>query len=41
MNFFETSAKTGVGITEAFEFIARDIIKTMQEKKDKKDPPSG
>ena len=35
MKFFETSAKTGTGITEAFEYIARDIIKSMQEKKDK------
>jgi|TARA_B110000285_G_C14857303_1_gene482845 small GTP-binding protein len=32
MKFFETSAKSGLNITEAFEFIARDIIKTLQEK---------
>lgn len=32
MQFFETSAKAGTGITEAFEFIARDIIANMEEK---------
>ena len=26
MKFFETSAKTGQNINEAFEFIGRDII---------------
>ena len=29
MKFFETSAKTSLNITEAFEFISRDIIKTL------------
>lgn len=29
MKFFETSAKSGLNINEAFEFIARDIIKTL------------
>ena len=27
MQFYETSAKTGLGINEAFESIAREIIK--------------
>lgn len=29
MKFFETSAKSGLNINEAFEFISRDIIKTL------------
>ena len=32
MKFFETSALQGSGINEAFEFIARKIIKNLQEK---------
>jgi len=33
MQFFETSAKSGVGITEAFESISREIIKGMEKNK--------
>ena len=33
MQFFETSAKSGVGITEAFESISREIIKGMEQNK--------
>jgi Ras-related protein Rab-10 len=29
MSFFETSAKQGTGIKEAFEFISRKIIKNL------------
>ena len=29
MSFFETSAKSGVGIKEAFESISREIIKDL------------
>ena len=32
MDFFETSALQGTGINDAFEFIARKIIKNLQEK---------
>ena len=32
MQFFESSAKSGEGIKEAFESIARDIIKSMDTK---------
>ena len=31
MSFFETSALKGYGINEAFEFISREIIKSLQE----------
>ena len=37
MKFFETSAKSGLNINEAFEFIARDIIKNLQEKQGKRE----
>ena len=37
MQFFDTSAKEGTGITDAFESIARDIIANMEEKQGKKD----
>ena len=33
MQFFETSAKSGVGITEAFESISREIIKGLEQNK--------
>jgi GTPase SAR1 family protein len=32
MAFYETSAKTGEGIKDAFETIARDIIKGLEKK---------
>ena len=42
MQFFETSAKSGIGITEAFESISREIIKGMESNKkvsnDQRDP---
>lgn len=31
MKFFETSARTGFGVAEAFESISRDIIKIKTE----------
>ena len=32
MQFFETSAKSGVGIKDAFESISREIIKDLDAK---------
>ena len=37
MKFFETSAKTGEGIKEAFETIARDIIANIDREKPSRD----
>ena len=31
MEFYETSAKSGLGINEAFEKIAREIIVSLEE----------
>ena len=33
MKFFETSAKTGLGIKDAFETIAAQIIENIEEQK--------
>ena len=33
MGFFETSAQTGQGVNEAFEYIVRQIIKQQEERK--------
>ena len=38
MKFYETSARTGQGIKEAFENIAREIIKGIEEKQALKTP---
>eukprot|EP00356_Strombidium_inclinatum_P007471 CAMPEP_0170494952 /NCGR_PEP_ID=MMETSP0208-20121228/14934_1 /TAXON_ID=197538 /ORGANISM="Strombidium inclinatum, Strain S3" /LENGTH=73 /DNA_ID=CAMNT_0010771079 /DNA_START=438 /DNA_END=656 /DNA_ORIENTATION=+ len=37
MEFFETSAVTGDGISDAFETIARQIIGQLEEEKKKKE----
>mmetsp|Transcript_8536 Transcript_8536/g.14395 ORF Transcript_8536/g.14395 Transcript_8536/m.14395 type:complete len:105 (-) Transcript_8536:1109-1423(-) len=35
MEFFETSAKSGLGVNEAFESIARQIVLQLEEQKKK------
>jgi GTPase SAR1 family protein len=41
MLFYETSAKTGEGIKEAFDAIARDIIKDIDTMSNTKDTKGG
>lgn len=36
MKFFETSAKTGLGIKDAFETIAAQIIENIEEQKNQR-----
>lgn len=38
MKFFETSAKSGLGIKDAFETIAAQIIQNIEEQKTQKKP---
>ena len=41
MKFYETSARTGDGIKDAFENISREIIKGLDEKSAKKASETG
>ena len=34
MRYFETSAKTGSGVKEVFEYIAWEILRDYEEEKD-------
>ena len=34
MRYFETSAKTGDGVKEVFEYLGREIIRDMEEERE-------
>ena len=34
MRYFETSAKTGAGVKEVFEYLAREILKEFEDDKE-------